>query len=78
MSSFEDKKGMMRIQSDGNFRSEEEKGSDVLKPTELGVWGSIRSSVMSIVQETVWHGSLNGFSTFKSLRAHHTPRLMTT
>lgn len=55
---------MMHTQSNGNFRSEEEKGPDVWKLTELGVWGSVRSSVMSTAQETVWHGSLNGFSTF--------------
>lgn len=57
---------MVRTQSDENFRSEEEKGLDVLKLTELGVWGGFRSSVMSTAQETVRHGSLNGFSTFSS------------
>lgn len=38
---------MVCTQSDENFRSEEEKGPDVLKLTELGVWGGVRSSVMS-------------------------------
>ena len=55
---------MMQIQSDENFRSEEEKGPGIIRLTELGVSGNTRLSVMSTAEETVWHRSLNGFSIF--------------
>ena len=64
-SSCKDKKGVMQIQSDENFRSEEEKGPRIIKLTELG-WGVRQHQVTSEVpcKETVWHGSLDGLAIF--------------
>lgn len=58
---------MMQIQSDENFRSEEEKGPRIITLTELRLAGGVRQhQVTSEVpcKETVWHGSLNGLAIF--------------
>lgn len=58
---------MMQIQSDENFRSEEEKGPRIITLTELRWGGGVRQhQVTSEVpcKETVWHGSLNGLAIF--------------